>query len=149
MIERASESVVQVRSGGGRGVGAGVIWDKNGLVLTNYHVVTRRRWGKKVWVISRDGRRSDAEIVKRSSDLDLALLRLRDSPGDLPTVSVGDSDALRVGALVFAIGHPWGRLGTITVGIVSGMGLMRGLGGGVRYIQSDVALAPGNSGGHS
>jgi serine protease Do len=147
MIERASESVVQVRSGGGRGVGAGVIWDKDRLVLTSYHVVTRARRSRKVRVILRDGQRFDAEIVKRSRGLDLALLRLRDSPGDLPAVSVGDSDALRVGELVFAVGHPWGRPGTITAGVVSGMGLARGLAERARYIQSDVALAPGNSGG--
>jgi len=147
MIERASESVVQVRSGGGRGVGAGVIWDKEGLVLTNYHVVTRGRRGRRVRVILRDGQRFDAEIARRSRGLDLALLQLRESLSDLPAVSVGDSDALRVGELVFAIGHPWGRLGTITAGIVSGMGLMRELGGRARYIQSDITLAPGNSGG--
>src|SRR5215212_7477916 len=147
MIERASESVVQVRIGGGRGVGAGVIWDKEGLVLTNYHVVTRGRRGRRVRVILRDGQRFDAEIARRSRGLDLALLQLRESLSDLPAVSVGDSDALRVGELVFAIGHPWGRLGTITAGIVSGMGLMRELGGRARYIQSDITLAPGNSGG--
>jgi serine protease Do len=147
VFERASESVVQVRSGGSRGVGAGVIWDKNGLVLTNYHVVARGRRGGKVRVVLRDGRRFDAEVVKRGRSLDLALLRLRDSPGELPTVSFGDSDTLRVGELVFAVGHPWGLPGTITAGIVSGLGLMRGLGERARYIQSDVALAPGNSGG--
>jgi len=54
---------------------------------------------------------------------------------------------LRVGELVYAIGHPWGRLGAVTAGIVSGLGVMRGPGGRVRYIQSDVSLAPGNSGG--
>src|SRR5919199_5957896 len=146
MIEHAHKSVVQVRSGG-RGGGAGVIWDRDGFVLTNYHVVAGRRRGRKVQVILQDGRTFDAEVVKRGRSLDLALLQLWGSPGDLPTAPVGDSDKLRIGELVFAIGHPWGRLGAVTAGIVSGLGVVRGPGGRTRYIQSDVSLAPGNSGG--
>jgi serine protease Do len=146
MIERAHESVVQVRSRG-RGSGAGVIWDKDGLVLTNHHVVAGGRRGTRVQVVLRDGRAFDAEVVKRGQNLDLALLRIKDAPGDLPAAPVGDSGALRVGELVYAIGHPWGRLGAVTAGIVSGLGVVRGPGGRARYVQSDVALAPGNSGG--
>src|ERR671933_2317038 len=146
MIERAHESVVQVRSRG-RGSGAGVIWDKEGLVLTNHHVVAGGRRGGKVQVVLQDGRAFDAGVVKRGWSLDLALLHVDGLPGDQPTASVGNSDALRVGELVFAIGHPWGRLGAVTAGIVSGLGVVRGPGGRTRYIQSDVSLAPGNSGG--
>jgi serine protease Do len=145
MIERAHESVVQVRSRG-RGAGAGVIWDADGLVLTNYHVVVGRRGGRRIQVVLHDGRPFGAEIVKRDRSLDLALLRTK-GPGDLPAAPLGDSDALRVGELVFAIGHPWGRLSSATAGIVSGLGVVRGPGGRARYIQSDVSLAPGNSGG--
>ena len=145
MIEGAQESVVQVRSGR-RGAGTGVIWAAEGLVLTNDHVVSDRRGDARV--VLRDGRAFDAKTVGRSRGLDLALLRLRDVPGDLPTLPVGDSDALRVGELVYAVGHPWGRLGSVTAGIVSGLGAARGPGGSsARYVQSDVALAPGNSGG--
>ena len=146
MIGRTHESVVQVQSGG-RGVGAGVIWDEDGLVLTNHHVVAGGRRGVKVKVALYDGQAFDAEVVKGGRDLDLALLRIEDAPGDLPAVPLGDSDALRVGGLVYAIGHPWGRLGAVTAGIVSGLGVVQGPGGRARYIQSDVALAPGNSGG--
>src|SRR5919199_6964169 len=146
MIERAHESVVQVRSWG-RGAGAGVIWDKDGLVLTNHHVVAGGRRGGKVQVVLQDGRAFDAGVVKRGWSLDLALLHIDGLPGDLPTAPVGNSDALRVGELVFAIGHPWGRLGAVTAGIVSGLGVVRGPSGRARYIQSDVSLAPGNSGG--
>jgi serine protease Do len=146
MIRRAHESVVQVRSWG-RGVGAGVVWDEDGLVLTNHHVVAGGRRGARVQVVLHDDRAFDAEVVKRGRELDLALVRITDGPGDLPTAPVGDSDKLRVGGLVYAIGHPWGRLGAVTAGIVSGLGVVRGPGGRVRYIQSDVALAPGNSGG--
>jgi serine protease Do len=146
MVGRAHESVVQVRARG-RGVGAGVIWDENGLVLTNHHVVAGRRSGSKASVVLGDGRELDAGVVKSSRDLDLALLRVEGGPGDLPALPVGDSDALRVGELVYAIGHPWGRLGAVTAGIVSGLGVAGGPRGRIRYVQSDVSLAPGNSGG--
>jgi serine protease Do len=146
MVWRAHESVVQVRSWG-RGTGAGVIWDVDGFVLTNHHVVAAGRRGTRVQVALHDGRTIDAEVVKRGRDLDLALLRIKDAPGDLAAASLGDSDKLRVGELVYAIGHPWGRLGAVTAGIVSGLGVVHGPGGRARYIQSDVALAPGNSGG--
>ncbi len=146
MIGRAHESVVQVQSWG-RGTGAGVIWDGDGLVLTNHHVVAGRRRGARVQVVLHDDRTFDAQVVRRGQDLDLALLRIEDAPGDLPGAPLGDSDELRVGGLVYAIGHPWGRLGAVSAGIVSGLGVVRGPGGRARYIQSDVALAPGNSGG--
>ncbi len=151
MVEGARESVVQVASGG-RGAGAGVIWDKSGLVLTNDHVLPKGRRGGKTRVALRDGRSFDAEIVKRSRELDLALLRLGDA-GELPAAPVGDSDALRVGELVYAIGHPWGNPGAVTAGIVGGLGVPGGprrgrrRGSGARYVRSDVVLAPGNSGG--
>src|SRR5215217_2246196 len=146
MVGRAHRSVVQVRARY-RGVGAGVIWDEKGLVLTNHHVVAGRPRGTKTAVVLSDGREFDAGVVKSSRDLDLALLRVEGGPGDLPALPVGDSDALRVGELVYAIGHPWGRLGAVTAGVVSGLGVAGGAGGRARYVQSDVSLAPGNSGG--
>ena len=145
VVGRAQGSVVQVRALG-RGIGAGVIWAKQGLVLTNHHVVAGRR-GPKTSVVVRDGREFDAEVVKRDADLDLALLRIEGAPDDLPAAPVGDSDALRVGQLVYAIGHPWGRLGAVTAGVVSGLGVAGGPRGRARFVRSDVALAPGNSGG--
>jgi serine protease Do len=146
MVGRAHESVVQVQSWG-RGVGAGVIWAEDGLVLTNHHVVAGGRRGARVKVVLHDDRTFDAEVVKRGQDLDLALLRIKDAPGNLVAAPVGDSDELRVGGLVYAIGHPWGRLGAVTAGIVSGLGVVGGPGGRAHYIHSDIALAPGNSGG--
>ena len=142
MIGRARESVVQVQSWG-RGTGAGVIWDGDGLVLTNNHVVAGGRRGARVQVVLDDYRTFDAEVVRRGRGLDLALVRIEDAPGDLPAAPLGDSDELRVGGLVYAIGHPWGTLGAVSVGVVSGV--VRGP--GASYVQSDVALAPGNSGG--
>lgn len=151
MIAEARRSVVEVRSGG-RGSGAGVIWPGDGLVLTNNHVVAggRRRRGGSTHVVLHDGRALDADVVKRSRTLDLALLRVRGEAGGLPAAPVGDSDALRVGELVYAIGHPWGNPGAATAGIVSGLGVPGGRsrwGSSTKYVRSDVALAPGNSGG--
>ncbi|MCD6053009.1 MAG: peptidase and chymotrypsin/Hap [Rubrobacteraceae bacterium] len=148
MIEGVQRSVVQVRSSG-QGVGAGVIWPGDGLVLTNHHVVSGRRRRGNIRVALRDGRTLEADVVKSGLDLDLALLRLEGDHGDLPAAPVGDSDALRVGELVYAIGHPWGSVGAVSAGIVGGVGELRGPGRGssARYVRSDVALAPGNSGG--
>ena len=148
MIEGVQRSVVQVRSSG-QGVGAGVIWPGDGLVLMNHHVVSGRRRRGNIRVALRDGRTLEADVVKSGLDLDLALLRLEGDYGDLPAAPVGDSDALRVGELVYAIGHPWGSVGAVSAGIVGGVGELRGSGrnSSARYVRSDVALAPGNSGG--
>ena len=149
MIEEAQKSVVQVRSGG-QGIGAGMIWPGESLILTNHHVVAGgRRRRDRIRVSLRDGRTLDARVVKSERSLDLALLRLEGEHGDLPAARVGDSDALRVGELVHAIGHPWGTVGAVSAGIIGGVGELRGPGQGssVRYVRSDVALAPGNSGG--
>jgi serine protease Do len=148
MIEDAQRSVVQVRSSG-RGIGAGVIWPGDGLVLTNHHVISGRRRRGNIRVALHDGRTLDADVMKSDRSLDLALLGLEGDHGDLPAALVGDSDALRVGELVYAIGHPWGSVGAVSAGIVGGVGELRGPGRGssARYVRSDVALAPGNSGG--
>ena len=148
MIEEAQRSVVQLRSSG-RGIGAGVIWPGDGLVLTNHHVVSGRRRRNNIKVALHDGRTIDADVLKSDRSLDLALLRLEGGQADLPAATVGDSDALRVGELVYAIGHPWGSVGAVSAGIVGGVGELRGQGRGssARYVRSDVALAPGNSGG--
>jgi serine protease Do len=148
MIEDVQRSVVQVRSSG-RGIGAGVLWPGDGLVLTNHHVISERRRRGNIRVALHDGRTLDADVVKSGRRLDLALLRLEGDHGDLPPAPVGDSDALRVGELVYAIGHPWGRVGAVSAGIVGGVGEVRGQGraSSTRYVRSDVALAPGNSGG--
>ena len=149
MIERAQRSVVQIRSGG-RGIGAGVVWAPDGLVMTNHHVVAGGR--RKVTVALHDGRTFEAEVAKGSRSLDLALLRLDGDDLNIPAAPIGDSDELRVGELVYAIGHPWGRVGAVSAGIIGGVGELRrsgrdSRGSSVRYVRSDVTLAPGNSGG--
>jgi serine protease Do len=144
LVERAGASVVQVFVHG-RGAGAAVVWDADGGLITNHHVVGDG--GAAVEVLLPDGRRLPAEVVRRHPGADLALLQI--PAGGLEPASPGDSDRLRVGQLVFAIGHPWGRPNVVTAGIVSALGEMPMRWGGrpVEYIRSDVGLAPGNSGG--
>jgi serine protease Do len=152
MLEGVLPGVVQVRRGGstrrGRrsGAGAGFLWSPDGSVMTNHHVVAGS--GEKIEVILTDDRSFGAEVVGSSRRLDLAMLRLRNAPVEsLSIPPVGDSNALRVGELVFAVGHPWGRRGAVTAGIVSGLGTVGRPFGRTRYVQSDAYLAPGNSGG--
>ncbi|GAB4217337.1 MAG: hypothetical protein OHK0022_59470 [Roseiflexaceae bacterium] len=144
MIARVRPSVVQVRSGK-RGAGAGVIWQADGGILTNDHVIAASRG--EVQVDLPGGRSLHARVAARNPALDLALLRV--DQGDLPAAPLGDSTGLRVGELVFAIGHPWGQRDVVTAGIVSGTGEVATMGGqrSAQYIRSDVRLAPGNSGG--
>ncbi len=139
---RVIPGVVRVQNGR-HGTGAGTIWTSDGAVLTNHHVVGDNR---EVEVALHDDRTFRAEVVARSRRLDLAFLRLRDAPDGLTPAPVGDPRALRVGELVFAVGNPWGLRGTLTAGIVSSTSSASGRGRS-GYIQSDVALAPGNSGG--
>jgi serine protease Do len=146
LVERAAPSIVEVRSHG-RGGGAGVIWRSDGGVLTNYHVVAGRGRGDNLEVVLADGRTFAAKVASHNRTLDLALLEV--DAQDLPAALVGDSSRLRVGELVFAVGHPWGQRGSVTMGIVSGLGTVTVPGSGrtAQYIRSDVHLAPGNSGG--
>jgi serine protease Do len=149
LIDHVRPSVVQVRSGG-RGNGTGVIWRANGAILTNDHVVAHANG--RIDVLLTDGRTLPATVGARNADLDLALLEV--AAEDLPAAAVGDSSQLRVGELVFAVGHPWGQPWVVTAGIVSGLGEVpvRGAAGAAnermaQYVRSDVRLAPGNSGG--
>jgi serine protease Do len=131
--ERVRQFTVQVE-GRGRGGGSGVIWSADGAIVTNAHVV--RRSGAKITLA--DGRRLSATLAAHDPQLDLALLTT--GARDLPAATIADSDSLRVGKLVLAVGSPYGQPGIVTVGIVHA-GETR------RWIQSDVRLAPGNSGG--
>lgn len=143
MIDRVGPSVVQVRDGR-RGAGAGIIWGRDGRVLTNHHVVAGHG---EVEIELRDGRGFAAQVRARNPALDLALLQVESD--DLPAAPVGDSTRLRVGELVFAVGHPWGQRNVVTAGIISGFGQvdLPGNGRKATYLHSDVRLAPGNSGG--
>ena len=124
-------------------LGSGVIVDPSGLVLTNNHVIEGARM---IMVRLADEREVEAQVVGRDARTDLALLRLRDR-GGFPTATLGDSDALRVGEWVVAIGNPFGLEQTVTAGIVSAKGRVIGAGPYDDFIQTDAAINPGNSGG--
>jgi serine protease Do len=113
--------------------------------MTNYHVVAGT--GGRPQIHLTDGRRFAMRLVAENPALDLALLEV--DSHDLPALPIGDSSRLRVGELVFAVGHPWGHKDVVTGGIVSGLGKVTGVRSGrsADYIRSDVRLAPGNSGG--
>lgn len=147
VIAWVQTSVVQIRNEA-RGIGAGVIWRKDGLIVTNDHVVA----GEHKWlpVLLSDGRTFEAQVIARSPVFDLACLQVQSSLEHSLTVArIGDSTQLRVGELVFAVGHPWGQRGIVTAGIVSGWGQLSLSQSGEKfpYILSDVLLGPGNSGG--
>src|SRR5437660_617440 len=120
MIEQAQASVVQVRRGD-RGAGTGVIWQTNGGIITNHHVIAHT--GSKTLVELRDGQILEAQIVDSDPTLDVALLKV--PAYNLNAIPVADSTKLRVGELVFAIGHPWGQRGVVTAGIVSALSTVK------------------------
>jgi serine protease Do len=130
---------VQVRSRSSGG-GSGVIWHSDGLIITNAHVARDER----VSVELSDGRVLDAVRTSVDPRRDLAALRIEAT--DLPVVTVGDSDALRVGELVLAMGNPQGVVGALTTGIIHEVGPTDAQ-NRQRWIMADVRLAPGNSGG--
>jgi serine protease Do len=142
MVSRVHHSLVIVRNGG-RGAGAGIIWRSDGLILTNNHVLGR---GHPVVTLA-DDREYEARLVNRDPEIDMALLEI-EAPNLTPAV-IGDSTALSVGTLTFAIGHPWGLRGSVTAGVISHMttATTNGTKGIVPVIRTDATLAPGNSGG--
>jgi len=123
-------------------LGSGFVIDADGLIVTNNHVIDE---ADEVEVIFADGRTLPAEIIGRDAATDLAVLRV-DPRAPLPAVGFGDSEASRVGDWVVAIGNPFGLGGSLTAGVISARG--REIGGRYDdYIQTDVAINRGNSGG--
>jgi Do/DeqQ family serine protease len=128
----------------GQSLGSGVIVDaKKGLIITNHHVIDQ---ADEIDVRLQDGRELRAELVGSDPETDIAVLRI--PAQDLTAVAFGDSDKLRVGDFVVAIGSPFGLSHTVTSGIVSALG-RTGLGieGFENFIQTDASINPGNSGG--
>jgi serine protease Do len=143
MFNTVQPSIVQVGIQG-RGGGTGVIWNTDGRIITNAHVVANEQ--AKIYVHLTDGRTLEAKVLHRDPRLDLAMLKVN---GDnLKALPIGDSSRLRIGEWVFAIGHPWGQRWALTAGIVSSLSSVKVADDlTTRYIKSDVGLAPGNSGG--
>jgi serine protease Do len=140
LVEQVMPALVVVR-GHRYGAGAGIIWDANGLILTNNHVVGRHT---PVVVLQNDGE-YESRLIARDPDVDLALLSI-EATGLTPLKPAPVSP--RVGEMVFAFGHPWGQRNTVTRGIVSALVSARNRRGDtLPVIRSDTPLAPGNSGG--
>lgn len=172
IYETVNPSVVHiqvvVQSGGGspfpgfgppqqgprQGEGSGFVWDQQGHIVTNNHVVAG---ASAINVIFADGVTAPATLVGADADSDLAVLRVEDvAPEQLRPVQLADSTQLRVGELAVAIGNPFGQEGSLTVGVISALGRLLPVQastlGGPTYsipdvIQTDAAINPGNSGG--
>jgi S1-C subfamily serine protease len=130
-----------------RGSGTGFVWDRNGLVVTNFHVISG---AQKLTVTLQDRSEHDAEVIGVAPEKDLAVLRMKHPPNNLVTLPLGDSTELTVGRKVLAIGNPFGLDTTLTTGIVSALGREIQAAGSRKIrgvIQTDAAINPGNSGG--
>ncbi|HRO89518.1 MAG TPA: trypsin-like peptidase domain-containing protein, partial [Promineifilum sp.] len=135
------------------GTGSGFVYDELGHIVTNNHVVTG---ASGLEVVFPDGTRRSAEVVGTDVDSDLAVIRVDDLPAGVLPIPLGDSDNAQVGQFVVAIGNPFDEAGSLSLGIISGLGRSlssdRIAEGGGRYslpqvIQTDAAINPGNSGG--
>ncbi len=131
-----------------QGTGTGFVWDEQGYVVTNAHVV---RDGQQFRVTLQDDSTWPARLVGTDPSTDVAVLRVDGAPGGkLRAIAVGTSDDLQVGQSVFAIGNPFGLDQTLTTGVISGLGreIQAEDGRAIRnVIQTDAAINPGNSGG--
>jgi serine protease Do len=124
-------------------LGSGFIISSDGYIFTNNHVVEK---ADKIKVKLSNGKEYDAEVKGRDPNTDIALIKI--NPADeLPSARFGDSEKLRVGEWVFAIGNPFGLDHTVTAGIVSAKGRVIGSGPYDNFIQTDASINPGNSGG--
>jgi serine protease Do len=139
IAEQLRRSTVLIESGG-RGAGSGVIWTSDGVVITNAHVVRGSRLNVQLW----DGREFEAAVRARDPRRDLAQIRIE--ADDLTAASAADSSAVRPGELAIAIGNPLGFVGALATGVIHAVGPVRGI-GRQSWVQADVRLAPGNSGG--
>jgi serine protease Do len=139
IAEQLRRSTVLIHAGG-RGSGSGVIWSSDGAIITNAHVARGGQIGIELW----DGREFQATVASRDPQRDLAELRI--DATSLPSALVADSSQVRPGELVIAIGNPLGFVGALTTGVIHAVGPVRG-DSARSWVQADVRLAPGNSGG--
>ncbi|MFJ2783607.1 MULTISPECIES: S1C family serine protease [unclassified Streptomyces] len=148
---------IQAKSGGAQGeggTGTGFVYDQEGHIVTNNHVVASAAEGGTLSVTFPDGKRYDAEVVGRAQGYDVAVLKLTNAPKGLKPLPLGDSDKVAVGDSTIAIGAPFGLSNTVTTGIISAknrpVASGDGNGGGNSYmsaLQTDASINPGNSGG--
>lgn|SRR5215813_4505017 len=137
---RQREAPPQIR----QGAGSGFIIHSNGTVLTNNHVV---EGADAIRVRLEDGRSFDADVLGRDPLTDIAVVKLKGKVEKLPVVPLGDSDAMKVGDWVLAIGNPFGLASSVSAGIISARARQIGAGPYDDFLQTDAAINPGNSGG--
>jgi putative serine protease PepD len=152
IAEAVLPSVVSIliEAGGDSGSGSGFIIQSNGYILTNNHVAAPAANGGELTVVFENGEKAKATIVGSNTSYDLAVLKV-DREG-LPTAVLGNSDQVKVGEQVIAIGAPLGLNGTVTAGIISSLDRPVTAGGRgdlafINAVQTDAAINPGNSGG--
>jgi serine protease Do len=145
--ERLRSSVAQIVTGtnGNAGVGAAIAWSDGGLFVTSAHVIRSPR----MTVVTPDGRRIPGELIWQERRRDIALVR---APGaEMPNVTTADPSSMRPGSLVMAIGHPFGLVDAVSTGVLQSVGELPldfdFEGKNLRWVQADVRLGPGNSGG--
>ena len=157
IANRALPSVVTIEATGSQesGTGTGFVYDTQGHILTNNHVVAPAADGGKLTATFSDGRKYDAEVVGHAQGYDVAVIKLKNA-GDakLTPLPLGDSGSVRVGDPAIAIGAPFGLSGTVTTGIISAknrpVASSDGQGSTASYmsaLQTDASINPGNSGG--
>lgn len=129
-----------------RSLGSGFIISDDGYIVTNNHVIKDADQIKVTFQVNGRDTTFDAEVIGTDPETDLALLKI-DADIDLPILEFGDSDQLRVGDWVVAIGNPFGLSHTVTAGIISAKGRIIGAGPYDNFIQTDASINPGNSGG--
>lgn len=126
-----------------RSLGSGFIISNDGYIFTNNHVVEK---ADKILVKISDGKEYEAKVVGTDANTDIALIKIKPD-NSLPVAEIADSDKVRVGEWVIAIGNPFGLDATVTAGIVSAKGRVIGAGPYDNFIQTDASINPGNSGG--
>jgi putative serine protease PepD len=154
---RALPSTVTIEaasSSGEGGTGTGFVFDTEGHIVTNNHVVADAVDGGKVSATFPDGKKYDAEVVGNAQGYDVAVIKLKNAPSDLKPLTLGNSDDVAVGDATIAIGAPFGLSNTVTTGIISAknrpVASSDGSGSQASYmsaLQTDASINPGNSGG--
>ncbi|MFJ9061499.1 MULTISPECIES: trypsin-like peptidase domain-containing protein [unclassified Streptomyces] len=146
---------IDAKSGDGEGgTGTGFVYDKEGHILTNNHVVASAADSGQLTATFSNGKKYDAEVVGRAQGYDVAVLKLKNAPDGLTPLALGDSDKVAVGDSTIAIGAPFGLSNTVTTGIISAKDRPVASGDGssnknsyMSALQTDASINPGNSGG--
>ncbi|WP_328439782.1 trypsin-like peptidase domain-containing protein [Streptomyces sp. NBC_00444] len=157
VADKALPSTVTIQaesSSGEGGTGTGFVFDKEGHIVTNNHVVAEAVDGGKLTATFPDGKKYDAQVVGHAAGYDVAVIKLENAPSTLKPLTLGDSDKVAVGDSTIAIGAPFGLSNTVTTGIISAknrpVASSDGTGSNASYmsaLQTDASINPGNSGG--